>query len=273
MISVITVTPVDPGFLYTASNWLIYPGFLALIMAAVEAGYCYGRRAGRSSDESGKAQVSVVEGSLLGVVALLLGFTMSMAVTRFETRKQLVLSEANAIGTAYLRTQLIAPADGTEVAGLLRQYLDVRVQYAQVDEDLGRMEESRRQAQKLQTGFWNAAVRSSLQDPSPVRPSLLLQSLNEVIDLESARWMAFFNHVPAPVIYVDGVVACFAAILMGYASGLNRQRHLFSASMLAFAITLVLAVILDLDRPRRGFIHVSQQPLIDLQHQLRTQVN
>jgi len=95
-----------------------------------------------------------------------------------------------------------------------------------------------------------------------------LQSLNEVIDLESARWMAFQNHVPSAVVYVNYIVALFAAILVGYAFGREGRRQVFSTSMLVLAITIVLAVIVDLDQPRQGFIKVSQQPLVDLQRQL-----
>jgi hypothetical protein len=97
-----------------------------------------------------------------------------------------------------------------------------------------------------------------------------LQSLNQVIDLESARWMAFQNHVPRTVIYVNCMVALFAIILVKYAFGREGRRQVFSTFMLVLAITVVLSVIVDLDQPRQGFIKGSQQPLVDLQHQLLT---
>jgi hypothetical protein len=98
-----------------------------------------------------------------------------------------------------------------------------------------------------------------------VRVGLLLQSLNQAIDLESARRTVFQNQVPKGVIYVNGIVGILAAILVGYTFGLHGPRQIFSTWMLALAITLVLGVIIDLDRPRSGFIRVSQQPMIDLQ--------
>jgi prepilin signal peptidase PulO-like enzyme (type II secretory pathway) len=95
---------------------------------------------------------------------------------------------------------------------------------------------------------------------------LLLQSLNHAIDLEGARWMALQNHVPESVIFVNAVVALLAAMLVGYTFGVNGRRNVFSMGLLALSITLVLWVIIDLDRPRSGFIRASQQPMIDLLH-------
>jgi hypothetical protein len=104
----------------------------------------------------------------------------------------------------------------------------------------------------------------------PFRASLLLQSLNQVIDLDSARWMAFQNHVPETVIFAIAVVGLLAAMIVGYTFGLGGFRQLFSICALSLAITLVLTVIIDLDRPQEGFIRVSQQPMLDLQKQFHS---
>jgi hypothetical protein len=112
--------------------------------------------------------------------------------------------------------------------------------------------------------FWARAVAYGQKDPNPVRAGLLLQSLNQAIDLESARTMALQNHVPASVIYVNAIVGLLAAMVVGYAFGLHGRRQIFSMCVLAVAITLVLTLIIDLDRPRSGLIRVSQQPMIDL---------
>jgi hypothetical protein len=242
--------------------------FAAILVAASEAGFRLGRKAQSKTAEKMKSQLEAIEGGILAVLALLLGFTMSMAVTRFEVRKRLVLEEANAIGTSYLRTQLLPAPEGTEIANLLREYVIVRIQYADAGGDLDRLQATREQATRLQNEFWARAVAYGQKDPSPVKAGLLLQSLNEVIDLESARWMAFQNHVPRTVIYVNYIVALFAVILVGYAFGREGRRRVFSTFVLVLAITVVLAVIVDLDQPRQGFIKGSQQPLVDLQHQL-----
>jgi hypothetical protein len=244
--------------------------FAVILVFAGEAGFRLGRNAEPGTADKITPRLAAIEGGVLALLGLLLGFTMSMAVARYEARKQLVLDEANAIGTSHLRTRLLPDPERTEIASLLREYLVVRLQYADVRDDLDRLQANREQAARLQNEFWTRAVAYGLKDPNPVKAGLLLQSLNEVINLESARWMALQNQVPGAVIYVNGIVALSAAILVGYAFGFEGRRQVFATSMLALVITVVFAVIIDLDRPRQGFMQVSQQPLIDLQHRLST---
>lgn len=257
----------NAGFLYGTNEIVICLVFFALMLAATGAGFFFGRRSEASIPDRTKSQITTIEAAILGFLGLLLGFTMSMAVSRFEARKQLVLDEANAIGTACLRTALLPAPERSEISSLLRQYVNVRVEYGTAGNDVARLDSLRTQTVRLQNEFWARAVAYGQKDPNPVRAGLLLQSLNEVIDLESARRMALQNHVPESVIFVNGIVGLLSAILVGYAFGLFGRRQIFAMSVLALAITLVLAVIIDLDRPRSGFIRVSQQPMIDLQHQ------
>ncbi len=243
--------------------------FAVTLAIASEAGFRLGRKAESRAAGKTKPQLASIEGGILASLGLLLGFTLSMAVARFEARKQLVLDEANAIGTSYLRTRLLPAPEGPEIANLLREYVVVRLQHADLRDDLD-LQANREQAARLQNEFWTRAVSYGQKDPNPVKAGLLLQSLNQVIDLESARWMAFQNHVPPTVIYVNTIVALFAAILVGFAFGFEGRRQVFATSMLALVIIVVLGVIVDLDRSQHGFIQLSQQPLIDLQRQLLT---
>jgi hypothetical protein len=256
---------VNIGFLYGTNEIIICFVFFAFMLVATGAGFYFGRKSEASTPDKTKSQISTIEAAILGVLGLLLGFTMSMAVSRFEVRKQLVLEEANAIGTSFLRTALLPAPEGSEIASLLRQYINVRVQYGTAGNDVARLDSLHTQTVRLQNDFWARAVAYGQKDPNPVRAGLLLQSLNQAIDLESARRMALQNHVPASVIFVNGIVGLLSAMLVGYAFGMYGRRQIFSMSVLSLAITLVLAVIIDLDRPRTGFIRVSQQPMLDLQ--------
>ena len=255
---------VNESLLYRTNEVVINWLFFALMLTATEVGFRLGRKFEARTPENIKSQISTVEAAILGILALLLGFTISMAVSRFEIRKQLVLEEADAIGTSSLRAQLLPAPAGPEIESLLRQYVNIRVQYGTAGNDLARLEDLNRQTARLQTEFWTRTAAYAQQDPNPVRVGLLLQSLNQAIDLAEARWMAFQNHVPESVIYVNAAVGLLSAMLVGYSFGVNGRRNIFSMFMLAVSITLVLAVIIDLDRPRSGYIRVSQQPMIDL---------
>jgi hypothetical protein len=255
---------VSTSFLYGTNEIIIFLVFFALMLTATEIGFRLGRRSEANTPAQTKPLVATVEAAMLGVLGLLLGFTMSMAVTRFEVRKQLVLDEANAIGNSCLRTELLPAPEGNEMASILREYINMRVQYGTTGNDPERLDSLRKQTVLLQDEFWKRAVAYQQKGPNPVAASLLLQSLNQSIDLESARRMALQNHVPESVIYVNGIVGMLAAVLVGYTFGLNGRRQIFSMCVLALAITLVLALIIDLDQPFSGLIRVSQQPMIDV---------
>jgi hypothetical protein len=254
--------------LYGMNEWVLWVVFVALMLAAHEVGFRFGCRPDNKPSEGTKSQISTVEAGILGVLGLLLGFTMSMAVARFEARKQLVLEEANAIGTAYLRTQLLAAGEGREIADLLREYANIRVPREDSRDVYEHILSARQESARLQDAFWHRAA--SYGQKEPIQTRLLLQSLNEVIDADAARWTAFQNHVPETIIYVIVLVALLVSLIVGYTFGLGGNRQLFSICMLSLAISLVLAVIIDLDRPRAGLIRVSQQPMLDLQRQLRS---
>jgi hypothetical protein len=129
---------------------------------------------------------------------------------------------------------------------------------------------ARQEARRVQELFWRRASAYAQKEPNVVRAGLLLQSLRDVIQLDAARWMAFQDHVPAMVIYAISIVGLLAVMTVGYTFGLSGLRQSFSMCILSLAITLVLAIIVDVDRPREGLIRVSQQPLLDLQEELRS---
>lgn len=254
---------VGTSLLYETREILVQLAFLGLVLAFSEFGFRLGRRRQTNISGETRSQVSTIEAALLGILGLLLGFTVAMSVSRFERRQQDVLEEANAIGTAYLRTQLLPTDPGNSIRHALHDYLTVRVQFGAVGTDAKRIEGLRSEGARLQKQFWDEAAAYAQKEP--LRANLLMQSLNQVIDLEAARWKGFNDHVPASVIYADAIVGLLAAMLVGYSYSLSGRRNLVSMCALALAITIVLSVIIDLDRSRSGFIHVSQQPMIDLQ--------
>jgi hypothetical protein len=247
--------------------WVFTLVSLALLFLGSELGFILGRVARRRVDENTKTWIAAAEGALLGVLALLLAFTMAMAVSRFDSRRLLVVDEANAIGTSYLRTQLVPAPEGPEMAGLFREYLDARLAFAHAGDDARAIQDARDRSSRLQSEIWSRGIAFARQDRSALS-LLLVSSLNQTFDLESSSWAAFNAHVPVSVILINGLVAWLACALVGYSFGLGGSRNPFTTLWLILCITLVLAVIVDLDEPRKGLIRVSHQPLIDLQRQI-----
>jgi len=255
-------------FSYAMPVWLFALLFLALILATTELGFRYGRRTGARQDEAEKSFIGAVEGGILAVLGLLLGFTMNMAVNRFDARRHLVLEEANAIGTSFWRAQMVPAPEGPEMANLLRNYVEARLQFGAAGEDSARMEAARSRAAVLQTELWSRASAFAQKDPRSVPAGLLLQSLNQTFDLEAARWAALNAHIPKRVIRVDAIVAVIGALLAGYNLGLGGRRRALTLALFSLCIALVLGEIVDLDQPRKGTIRENQQPMNDLQREL-----
>src|SRR5438270_7742100 len=237
------------------------------MLACSEAGFRAGRKMRGSVDESMRSRITIFEGAMLGVMGLLLAFTMSMGAARFDMRRQHVVEESNAIGTTWLRSKMLPPPENAAFAMLLRQYVDARVRFV-AEKNLRELPLQRERVARLQDALWSRATAFAAQDPRSVPAGLLLQTLNQMIDLEATRWATFWSHIPQSIIYVNVLIAMLAATLLGYGFGLIGRRHLISTLMLALSISSVLTVIVDLDRPWQGYIRVSQQPMIDLQKQI-----
>jgi len=238
--------------------------FVALI-AALEIGRRLGQKARAEIDDAAKSQANSLQGAIIGLLALLLAFTLSMAISRYENRRQLVLDEANAIGTTYLRAKLLPPPYSTDAANLLRQYVANRLEFYNAGIDQARLQADSVQAEQLQRQLWSIAVAASARDNRAVPTSLFVQTLNDTIDLQTKRLAAFSNRIPETVIWLLLGVAVVAAGIVGYNNGLANRRHVFGALTLVVLLTIIIWVIIDLDRPRRGLILVSQQSMINLQ--------
>jgi hypothetical protein len=254
--------------IYGVRLWLVALVFFLAILAASEFGFNHGRKARVNSDSETRSWITTTAASVLGVLGLLLGFTMTMAVARYDARRLLVLDEANAIDTSYWRAQLVPAPEGPEIINLLREYTEVRIRFGEAGRDESQVIAARKRSGQLQAELWSRASAFAQKDPRSVPAGLLLQALNQTFDLEESRWTAYRAHVPESVIWASAVVALLAAVLVGDSLGLSGRRNFFNLCTLALCITLVLLVIMDLDEPRQGLIHVSSQPLVDVQQQM-----
>ena len=245
---------------------------LLILIVALEGGYRLGRRARANADSTTASQSVTIEGAVIGVLALLLAFTLSMSITRYETRQKLVLDEANAIGTTYLRSKMLPAPFPPQAADLLRQYVANRLDFYNAGIDASRLQVVDDQAAQLQNRLWSMATTVSAQDTHALPVSLFVQALNDTIDLQATRLAATRNVVPETVVLLLLIVAIAVVAIVGYNSGLSNRRQLFAGVTLIVLITLIVWVLIDLDRPARGLILVSQQSMIDLQQTLQRDV-
>jgi hypothetical protein len=253
-------------FMYSQNSIVIVSGVLLGMLLSMEIGFRSGRRSQAIADESAKSQVVAVLASMLGLLTLLLAFTFSLALQRYDHRSQLVVAEANAIGTTYLRAQLIPREMRDEVQGLLRQYLDIRIQEGHVNTaNTVEREVLLDQAKLIEAQLWSHAARAAEQDGGPVTSGLFIQSLNELIDASSTRQAALDRHVPEIVLLLLFATCAMTTATLGYASGIGGHRVGLAALVLVVLMALVVFLIVDLDRPRRGLIQVSQKSLSGLQ--------
>ncbi len=254
--------------LYDVPTWVVVFGLLLLSLAANELGFRYGRsRQGRESELS-KTVSNTLKGSIFALVALLLAFSFSATSTRYDMRQRLVLDQANAIGTAYLRAGLLGDSSRAKIRGTLRQYVDIRLEHFRAGYHTARGAELQQEIERLMDGLWKEVERENAANPEAVRTSLIVPAVNDVIDLSSSRVWANRNHLPDPVLVLLLGSVIISSLLLGHSSGQAAQRHpgLWLASNAVLA--LVLYVVLDFDRPKRGLILIDQTPLIELQASL-----
>jgi CDP-diglyceride synthetase len=233
---------------------------LVAILGASEIGRLFGRRAtGR-----GGSDVSTLEGAALGLLALMIGFTFAMALTRFDARRDAVLSEANTIGTTALRSRLLPAPYAAEALKSLREYVRLRLEITQRISSISDLKATIDRSNEIQEVLWKNAMALAAKDAGLVPTGLYIQSLNEMIDSQGKRLAAVYSRVPNIVLLALYVVAIVAFIFAGYANGLQAQRVRLPVYVMGVLVSTVILLIQDLDRPNTGFINVSQQPMIDV---------
>ena len=248
----------------TLPLWGLFLAIVALVLAAIEGGHRLGSYRHGLPGREKDAPVGAMVGAMLGLLAFMLAFTFGMAASRFDTRKQLVLEEANAIGTTYLRTAML-PDKREEIRALLRSYVDNRLEAVRSDRVANEIVKS----EEIQGQLWSAATAVALQHPDSIIVGLFVQSLNEVIDLHAKRVTASLrNRIPGTIWLALLTIATLSLAAMGYHSGLVGTVRSLAVIVVAVTFSAVIALIADLDRPQEGSLTVSQQALIDVRQSM-----
>jgi hypothetical protein len=243
---------------------LLSIGLCVAMLGCSQLGYRVGLRQHAAIHSS--AQVGVIEGAIFGLLGLLLGFTLQSSMLHLDEKRLLIVQEANAIGTAYLRVDLLDHSDQPEMRRLFRSYLEARLHVYDTVETGGDPQQAITQTLRWQQQIWTKAIESRHSESTQVSPGLVIRALNEMIDVTAARTFASRTKLPALIITLLFGAAIVSAMIIGYA--MARQKHLSSVYALAFSfiISATIYTLLDLDNPRFGLIRLdaAEQTLREL---------
>lgn len=244
------------------STFALFVWTSAIVVGAVLIGMAIGRRRASKPDADHES-IGVVQGALLGLVGLLLAFGLSMSVGRYDSRRSIVVDEANAIGTTYLRAQLLDEPERSESMAVLRDYADVAVVFADTVPKSDEFDAATARIGEMHTELWRLAGRAIDAQPEANATRLYVETLNEMIDAHSSRVASLDYHVPETAVVVElfgssialGALACYVAM---------RRRRAGSTWVAAAVVIAIVFVTLDLDRPQRGLITVPYTALEDV---------
>jgi hypothetical protein len=242
----------------------IVVAFAILALVAYEIGFRLGRWwQERTPDETEEGPTGVTVGSLLALMAFLLAVTMGMASDRFDTRRGLVLAEANSIGTTFLRAGFLPVAEAEASRELLREYVPLRII---TTDDRVQLAAQIERSSEIHDELWAILEEVASTMGSSDLLATYVESLNETIDLNTSRITAgLYARVPETVVLLLFGGTLLALGMVGYNAGLAGKRSVISAVVLVAALGAVLMLVVDLDRSKDGFLQVGQQPLIDLE--------
>jgi len=244
--------------------WGVYLLTVALLLLAFEVGYRSGSFIQKRRPDQAEAGVGTMVGASLAFLGFLLAFIVGIAVNIFNERRALVVKEANAIGTAYLRAEYLDEPFSTEARQLLREYVDMRL--AAVNRN--KLESAIARSEEIHQELWSQAVTLAKANPTPTT-ALYISSLNEVIDIHSERFnISLEVRVPPAILLGLYLVAVLSMMLIGMQGSYSAKRTIIAPVLMVLILSLVFVLITDLERSQQGLMQISQQPLIALQQQL-----
>lgn len=246
--------------------WGVYVVTVALVLVSAEIGFRIGT-AMRRRDPSwgGTSMRGAVIGGLLGLMAFLMAFSIGIVINQDGDRKAMVVTEANAVGTAWLRAGFLNEPDQSTTRDLLREYVEIRLSAA---EDLSQFEAAMTRSEEIHSELWSIVEDNVRQGNESDVMALFADSINTVIDVHLLRMTAATRRLPPLVGFVLYVATFLSFLLVGVANSSDRKRDATAMVLFALAFVAVMMIIVDLDRPQQGLLNVSQQALSDLLQQM-----
>jgi len=249
--------------------WVVGTLLFAIFWLAAFIGRMFHRPV---SDKAGSGAESgepgLIVSASLGLLALLLGFTVSMAVSRYDQRRVATLQEANAIGTFLYRTDLMPANLRAETRQALDHYINARLQVGSLGEQTEDLAQAKRITAEAQAQMWAVVLAVRAEVPEESVKLLIVESANQMFDMATARDAALSARLPTTLVLLLLFFPVASLMLIGYISGKSLGVHVLASTELIVLLTLVLLLIADLNRPRSGTILTPQGPLIDVRAQL-----
>lgn len=255
-------------YFYPTNLWALYSIAMGVFLLVVEIGFLLGRRMQSRSDDRSRSQTSTIQAALLAMLGLLLAFSFSMVLSHFDAREELVVNESLAIETTILRADLLPEPHGTAVDSLLRRYVDAKIDFYSSVFDESKIRQINGKIEELQKQLWLQTLEAGNPDRVSLKYSLFIQSLSDMFDFHGRGVAAMRRRIPDEVFNLLYFVLALALGLTGYVAGLTGRRQRIQWLILSVAIASIIMLIVDMDRPRRTNIKVSQQSLVELRDRL-----
>ena len=257
--------------IFTLSIGLLVCGLLLGVVLLLEVGRRIALRQKSQHGEAASDGFSALDGAIFGLLGLLIAFTFSGAASRFDARRHLIVEEANAIGTAYLRLDTLPADTQPALRESFRRYMDARLDVYRKLPDLAASREALARAAELQGEIWRQAVAGCRASPMPQVMSVVLPALNDMIDITTTRSMAAQMHPPTIIFVMLFGLVLIGSLLAGYGMAKGKARSWLHMLALAATMALSIYVILDLEFPRLGLIRVDtfDQVLVDLRESMK----
>lgn len=244
------------------NQWVVLIVVTCWLVGTAELGFRLARLNHKHHPEASQVELGNVQGAVLALLGLLLGFSFAMAVGRYDSRRSLVVDEANSIGTSWLRADFLPIAHATEVKSLLQHYTQLKLEAFGMAHRPAIVIDAR-EIRKIHQALWAHASAAAAEQPSPIIASFIT-SLNETLDLDSSRSAAARNRIPGLVWLLLLVVASSGIWISSYGNGSNGVRSLFNHLMFPALIGIVITLISDMDRPNKGLIQDNPKSLAEL---------
>ena len=255
-------TAIDANAIFVV---VLFLSAILLVVTTIEVGYRIGLAAHRGSRADKEKSISVVASTMLGLLAFMLAFTFGIAANRFDTRNQLVRDEANAIRTAWARSDFLPKADQDETKILLHEYLRARIALASQSANSEGVQSIVTEAEQIQRRLWDIALPNVRKDLDSDIGALYIESLNEISALHASRVAVGLQlRIPTPVWLTLAGITSLAMVAMGYQFGVASATRTIAVPLMALAFALVIGLIGLLDRPIGGLTAVPQRPLENL---------